>query len=123
MNIKKLNNSVDMLKEYLGDSLLACDIWITGTGQSIAGYNSQPKAAALFEQLTDFMKKALANSGFPALENYYLLDLNADSMAIILIFDKYQWGMLIGKQKAQLGLILNVILPNVKEEFLEATRG
>ncbi len=34
MNIKKLNNSVDMLKEYLGDSLMACDIWITGTGQS-----------------------------------------------------------------------------------------
>jgi hypothetical protein len=59
MNIKKLNNSVEMLKEYLGDSLLACDIWMTNTGQSIAGYNTQPKATALFEQVTSFLKKAL----------------------------------------------------------------
>jgi hypothetical protein len=123
MNIKKLNSSVEMLKEYLGDSLMASDIWITGTGQSIAGHNTQPKATALFEQVTDFMKKALANSGFPSIDKYYMLDLEGDAMAIILVFDKYQWGMLVNKKKVQMGLLLNVIVPNITEEFLEATRG
>jgi len=123
MNIKKLNNSVEMLKEYLGDSLVACDIWMTNTGQSIAGYNTQPKATALFEQVTTFLKKALGGAGFPSLEKYYLLDCEADSMILVLQFEKYQWGMLVTKSKVQLGLLLNVIIPNVTEEFLEATKS
>lgn len=123
MNIKKLNNSVEMLKEYLGDALLACDIWITGTGQSIAGYNTQPKATALFEQVTGYLKKALSNSGFPGLDKYYILDCDADSLIMVLHFEKYQWGMLVSKSKVQLGLLLNVIVPNVTEEFLEASKG
>lgn len=123
MNIKKLNNSVEMLKEYLGDSLLACDIWMTNTGQSIAGYNTQPKATALFEQVTAFLKKALGGAGFPPLEKYYLLDCEGDSMILVLQFEKYQWGMLVNKSKVQMGLLLNVIIPNVTEEFLEATKS
>jgi hypothetical protein len=123
MNIKKLNNSVEMLKEYLGDSLLACDIWMTNTGQSIAGYNTQPKATALFEQVTAFLKKALTGAGFPPLEKYYMLDCEGDSLILVLQFEKYQWGMLVAKSKIQLGLLLNVIIPNVTEEFLEATKS
>lgn len=123
MNIKKLNNSVEMLKEYLGDSLLAYDIWMTNTGQSIAGYNTQPKATALFEQVTSFLKKALTGAGFPPLEKYYMLDCEGDSLILVLQFEKYQWGMLVAKSKIQLGLLLNVIIPNVTEEFLEATKS
>jgi len=123
MNIKKLNYSVEMLKEQLGDALMACDIWMTGTGQSIAGFNTQPKATALFEQVTDFLKKALANSGFPPVDKYYLLDLSNDATVLVLQFDKYQWGMLVNKSKIQMGLLLNIIIPNVTEEFMEATKG
>ncbi|MBL7790280.1 MAG: hypothetical protein JNL75_10670 [Chitinophagales bacterium] len=123
MNIKRLNNSVEMLKEYLGDSLVACDIWMTNTGQSIAGYNTQPKATALFEQVTSFLKKALMGAGFPPLEKYYMLDCEGDSMILVLQFEKYQWGMLVAKSKIQLGLLLNVIIPNVSEEFLEAIKS
>lgn len=123
MNIKKLNNSVEMLKEYLGDSLVACDIWMTNTGQSIAGYNTQPKATALFEQVTAFLKKALSGAGFPPLEKYYMLDCEGDSMILVLQFEKYQWGMLVTKSKVQLGLLLNVIVPNVSQEFLEAMKS
>lgn len=123
MNIKKLNNSVDMLKEYLGDSLIACDIWMTNTGQSIAGYNTQPKATALFEQVTTFLKKALNGAGFPPLDKYYMLDCAGDSMILVLQFEKFQWGILFTKSKVQLGLLLNVIVPNITEEFLEAVEG
>jgi hypothetical protein len=123
MNIKKLNNSVDMLKEYLGDSLLACDIWMTNTGQSIAGYNTQPKAADLLEQVTSFINKSLIGVGFPKLEKYYLMDCEGDSLILVLQFEKYQWAILVSKSKTQLGLLLNVIIPNVSEEFLEAVNS
>jgi len=123
MNIKKLNNSVEMLKEYLGDSLLACDIWMTNTGQSIAGYNTQPKATALFEQVTAYLKKALIEAGFPPLGKYYMLDCEGDNMILVLQFEKYQWGMLVARNNIQLGLLLNVIIPNISEEFMQAVNG
>ncbi len=111
-----------MLKEYLGDSLLACDIWMTNTGQSIAGYNAQPKATDLFEQATSFLNKSLNEAGFPRLGKYYLMDCEGDSLILVLQFGKYQWAILVSKSKTKLGLLLNVIVPNVSEEFLEAVK-
>lgn len=122
MDVKKLNKAVDVLKEDLGESLIGCDIWPTGTGQSIAGYNSQPKATALFEQVTEYMKKTLSGAGFPGLNKYYMLDLEADSLVIVLQFEKHQWGILVNEQKVQLGLLLNIAIPNAREAFEEALK-
>lgn len=122
MDVKKLNKAVDVLKEDLGESLIGCDIWPTGTGQSIAGYNSQPKATALFEQVTEYMKKTLSGAGFPGLNKYYMLDLEADSLVIVLQFEKHQWGILVNGQKVQLGLLLNIAIPNAREAFEEALK-
>ncbi|MCD4792309.1 MAG: hypothetical protein K8R54_03685 [Bacteroidales bacterium] len=122
MDVKKLKNSIEILKEDLGDSLVAADIWPTGTGQSIAGFNSQPKATALFEQVTEFMNKTLTGSGFPGLDKFYMLDLQADSLVIVLQFEGYQWGMLVNSTKVQLGLLLNVAIPKAREAFLEALK-
>ena len=43
MNVKKLNDSIEGLKEDLGKGLIAADIWPTGSGQSVAGFNSHQK--------------------------------------------------------------------------------
>jgi hypothetical protein len=123
MNIKKLNNAVNVLKEDLGEALIACDIWPTGTGQSIAGYNPQPKATALFEQVTEYITKRLSGAGFPGLNKYYLIDLEADSMVIVLEFEKHQWGILLNTKKVQLGLLLNVVVPDVRAVFEDALKG
>ena len=123
MDVKKLKHSIEVLKEDLGDALVASDIWPTGTGQSIAGFNSQPKATALFEQVTEFMNKTLTGAGFPGLDKYYMLDLHADSLVIVLQFEGYQWGLLVNSTKVQLGLLLNVAIPKAREAFLEATKS
>ena len=122
MDVKKLKNSIEVLKEDLGDALVATDIWPTGTGQSIAGHNTQPKATALFEQVTEYMNKTLTGSGFPGLDKYYMLDLEADSLVIVLQFKGYQWGMLVNSTKVQLGLLLNVAIPKAREAFLDAAK-
>jgi hypothetical protein len=124
MNVKKLKSSVEVLKEDLDGALLACDIWPTGTGQSIAGYNVQPKATALFEKVTEFIDKTLKGSGFPGLNKYYMLNMEGNTLVIVLQFKEegYQWGMLVDETKVQLGLLLNIAIPNAREAFIEAIK-
>ena len=122
MNVNKVKESIEILKSDLGDGLVAVDVWQTGTGQSIAGYNPQPKATALFEQVTASMNKTLTGSGFPGLNKFYMLDLQGDSLVIVLQFEKHQMGMLVNTTKVQLGLLLNIAIPNVREAFLNATK-
>jgi hypothetical protein len=123
MNVQKLNKSIEILKEDLGDALLATDIFGSADGQGIAGYNPQPKASALFSQVTAFMVKSLDNSGFAKLGKYYLLDLAGNKVVICIILGDYQWGMLVDTNKAQLGLLLNVVMPKVIDAFEDAITG
>lgn len=119
MNIQKLNESVDVLKEGMRSSLLSTDIWTVEDGQSIAGFNQQPEATALFNRITEDMNEALKGSGFPALGKYYLLDLVDGNKVLIIPMGSYQWGILVDSQ-AQLGLLLNVVLPKIIDSFEEA---
>jgi len=121
MNVKKLKKSIEVLKEDLDGALIATDIWPTGTGQSIADYNSNPQATALFERVTDYIKKSLTGAGFPNLNKYYMLDLEGGALVLVLQFETgYQWGMLVDGTKVQLGLLLNIAIPNARKAFLEA---
>ncbi|MDM8539747.1 response regulator [Desulfococcaceae bacterium HSG9] len=120
MNVQKLNQAVEMMKKDLGDGLLATDIFMVADGVSIAAYNPQPKATALFNQLTTYIAETLRDSGFPSLGKYYLLDLVDDQMVIILPMGEYRWGILIDSSKIQLGLMLNIVIPKIIDAFEDA---
>ena len=125
MDVKKLNEAVDYLKDQLGKGLIHTDVWATADGQSLAGYNPQPKAVALFSQVTQQMADALSQSeeDYVELGRYYLIDLIGDHMVIVLYLGDYQWGILFDKKKVQLGLLLNVIVPKIIDIFEEAITG
>lgn len=74
MNVKKLNLSLEILKEDLGDALIASVIWSSSDGQFLASINPQPKAAALFNQVSISITKTLTDFGFPGLNDYYLFN-------------------------------------------------
>lgn len=120
MNVQKLNKSIETLKENLGGALLATDIWGTADMQSIAGFNPQPAATALFGQLINATNRALRESGFPILGKYILFDLVDGKMVAVIPMGDYAWGMLIDGKKAQLGLLLNVALPKAIAAFEDA---
>lgn len=120
MNIKKLRQAIDILKDNLGDALLATDIYSSNDGQSLAGFNSNPRACALFNRITNFLSDALEGSGFPVLGKYYIVDLSGGHMVIVIPLGEYQWGMLVKSDKAPLGLLLNVVLPKSTKAFEEA---
>lgn len=120
MNVKQINALVKEVQEDLGDALLSTDIWTTADGTVIAGFNSNPKAAALMNQVGQELIKALTGSKFPSLEDYYILDLQDGKMMLSLFFGDYQWGMLLDTEKVQLGLLLNVVTPKAIVGFKEA---
>jgi CheY-like chemotaxis protein len=125
MDISKLNQAVEYLKSQLGDALLATDVWGTEDGQALAAHNSQPKAVALFNQLTQYMANTLSESEeeFVELGRYYLIDLIGDNMVIVIYLGDFQWGILFNKKKGKLGLLLNVIIPKIIDIFEEAMTG
>lgn len=125
MDVKKLNEAVDYLKDQLGKGLMHTDVWATADGQSLAGYNPQPKAVALFSKVTQQLADALSQSeeDFVELGRYYLIDLIGDHMVIILYLGDYQWGILFDKKIVQMGLLLNVIVPKIIDIFEEAITG
>ena len=122
MNVRKLNEAVEVLKEDLGDGLIACNIFTVQEGLSVAGYNSQPKASALFNQVTSNLIKILKAANFPGLGKYYIVDLEDNNMAIILPLGEYRWGILVDTQKVQLGLLVSIAIPNCIESFEEASK-
>jgi len=123
MNVEKLNAAIELLKSDIGDALIAANIFGSADGQTIAAYNSQPKGAALFSQLTAYLVKALKDSDFPMLGRYYMVDLVGDKMAITISLGDYQWGMILDMKKVQLGLLLNIVMPKIIDAFEEAMAG
>jgi len=120
MNVSKLNRSVDTLKENLGGALLATDIWANIDMQSLAGWNTQPAATALFGQITLSISQALEGSGFPAIGKYLIFDLVDGKLIVIIPMGEFAWGMLVDGKKTQLGLLLNVALPKAIAAFEDA---
>ena len=117
MNVKQLNEIIKEVKEDLGDALLSTDIWTAADGQTIAGYNSNPKVAALMNRVGQQFVDAISGAKMHALDKYYILDLNDKKMIICLTFPDYWWGMLLDTEKVQLGLLLNVVVPKAMEGF------
>ncbi len=120
MNVQKLNHSIDTLKENLGGGLLATDIFGAVDLQSIAGFNSNPAACALFGQIINSTNRALKESGFPILGKYCLFDLVDGKMVVLIPMGDFIWGMLIDGKKSQLGLLLNIALPKAIAAFEDA---
>ncbi|NOZ36296.1 MAG: hypothetical protein GXO80_13490 [Chlorobi bacterium] len=122
MNIKEFNNAIETLKDNLGKGLTACDIRMTGTGQSIAGFNTDTKLTAVLEQVTGYISKMLKDADLPGLQDYYLMDFDDDSLVIVLIMDKYQWSVLINKKEINLGFLLNVAIPDAHKALIKVLK-
>ena len=120
MDVKKLDEVFKNLKKELGDALYATDIWSTADGQILAGLNPQPAAAALFNRITAMVNDALKGSKFPQLNRFYLLHLEGGNTSAAIQFGDYQLGILVDTKQVQLGLLLNVYIPNLIDAVNEA---
>jgi hypothetical protein len=113
MDKDNLSGLIENVKFELGESLIACDIWERGVGISIAGYNSQPTATALFDHVTEYLDKTLMDSDFDLLSEYYILKLKNNSIVLILLFKKYTFGFLLDGSKINMNYIFTNLVDKI----------
>jgi hypothetical protein len=114
MNVQALEAAVESLKNTLRDGLIAVDIWDSKIGMSLAGFNGQPVAVALFTKLTEDLMSTIATSGFPQLSRYYLLDLEGGHTVVVIKHaGDIMQGLMIDTKRANIGILLSVCIPDM----------
>jgi len=117
VDIQQMNSAIGKVERELGNALISTDVWKVADGQTMVGYNSQPLACALFNQITSYIDEALEQGEYPKIDQYYILDLKEGKMVLIIPFGEYIWEMLIDSQKVRLGVLLNTTIPQMIESF------
>jgi hypothetical protein len=115
IDTKALELAVQDLRNILRDGLVATDIWDRTDGLSLAGYNQQPVAVALFTRITSELESSLVDSNFPPLARYYLLDMAGNHTACVINHGPLLQGMLVDNKRANLGILISVAIPRMLE--------
>lgn len=127
MNLKVVNQLLAEVEDGLMGGLAATDVFSKASGMSVAGVRSSPKACALFNLLCERITETIKRSGLPVPDYLAetMLRLGDDGVIMIVVVDineKYRWGMAVDCSKAQLGILVSVVLPDIKPRLREALR-
>jgi hypothetical protein len=120
IDTKILDSAVTDLRNVLRDGLIATDIWDRIAGLSLAGFNQQPVAVALFTRITTELESSLTDSQFPPLARYYLLDMEGNHTVAVVNHGALLQGILVDNKRANLGILISVAIPRMLETIARA---
>ena len=120
IDTKILDSAVQDLRNVLRDGLIATDIWDRTAGLSLAGFNQQPVAVALFTRITTELESSLTDSNFPPLGRYYLLDMEGNHTVAVVNHTTLLQGILVDNKRANLGILISVAIPRMLETIARA---
>jgi len=121
MDIQKLNECLEHLKQDLGEGLIASSIIAMSDFDALAATErSSPMTASIFGEVTNVIQDALSKESYPPLGKFYYMDLAESKGLIFIPLGDYQWGISIDTRKCKLGLLLNFILPSMISNFEDA---
>lgn len=120
IDTKLLDLAVQDLRSVLRDGLIATDIWDRGDGLSLAGFNQQPVAVALFTRITIELESSLTDSNFPPLARYYLLDMEGNHTVVVINHGNLLQGVLVDNKRANLGILISVAIPRMLDAIAKA---
>jgi len=120
IDTKILDTAVQDLRNVLRDGLVATDIWERSAGLSLAGFNQQPVAVALFTRITTELESSLTDSNFPPLARYYLLDMEGNHTVAVVNHGALLQGILVDNKRANLGILISVAIPRMLETIARA---
>lgn len=112
-----LNRAVQKVRADLLGGLIAIDIADRQTGLSVASYNSQPTATALFAKVTRDLTRTLADAGYSPIRRYYMVELEDDRLVVVLRHgDAFQTCLLLDSNQIRLGWALGMVVPQLLED-------
>jgi hypothetical protein len=113
LNAAGLKRVVQLAQDGIGDALLSADLFSSADGTSYVGVNSRPAVCALVNQVTERMLWAFDKGGLPPLGRYYTAELAGSRMLLVAPCGSLQLVLVVDTARVQLGLLLNVVLPEV----------
>jgi hypothetical protein len=123
LNAAALKRVIDIARDGVGEALISADVYSKDDGTSYVGVNSMPAACALFNQVTGRIGSSLDKSGLPALGRYYMAELADAKLMLVAPCGPCQLNLIVDSSRVQLGLLLNVILPEVLSALEEVGGG
>ena len=123
VELSQLDSAVSELQAQLCDGLVAADILDLTSGISLAGFNANPAATAMFPLMADQINKMLEGIAYPELNRFFLLDLHSDhSLVVVRSGDDLLATLLIDNTKTTLGVLLGVAIPRALANIDAARR-
>ncbi len=118
-----LKRVVQLAKDGLGDALLSADLFSSADGTSYVGVNSRPAVCALVNQVTERLNRAFDKGGLPPLGRYYMAELDGSGLLLVAPCGDLQLVLVVDTGRVQLGLLINVVLPEVLAALEEVSPG
>jgi hypothetical protein len=113
LNAAGLKRVMQIAQDGIGDALVSADLFSSADGTSYVGVNSRPAACALVNQVTERITWAFDKGGLPPLGRYYMAELEGSRMLLVAPCGGLQLSLVVDTSRVQLGLLLNVVLPEV----------
>lgn len=121
MDYYHLDKAIEHLKKDLGEALLSSNIWNKDACLSMASYNSNDNYAALLGNVLNEMEQTLTELGLPTFGNYQIIELDMDTLILILNFEgEFFWGNIIDKNKITIGLLFLIVIPKALKYLSES---
>ncbi len=122
MNANKFKIGIRELKDILKDGLLSTVIFDKDSEEIMAEYHYIKDSVKVYNSvinktLNTFRKNKLSN-----IDKYMLLHLEDNQILIILPISKYRWIILIDNNKVKLGVLLNIIIPRLRDKFQDINK-
>jgi len=127
MNVKEVQETLADMEDTMLGGLAAIDVFSKTSGVSVAGLRSSPRACALFNIIVDRIADTIKKSGLPVADHVEqtLLRLGDDGQVMLVVVDlsdKYRMGMALDCSRAQLGVVVSVVLPEAIPRMRAALR-
>jgi hypothetical protein len=122
IRIDQFQECIDFALEELGDNLISTDIFTEEGLPVVEGYNSNPRAVALFSQISDTLRKTVRNSNFKDLGKFYVVSLENNVLDIVILNEKFQWKLIVDTTGMQLGYLFSIFLPEAIKKFEETVK-
>ena len=120
MKIAAVNACIAEVRRNLGEALITTNIVGLQDGQAIARHNSDAKLEAIVAQITTFLRDVLKNTEIRKMGEYYFIHLDNNTAGVFITFDEYVWTVIIDTTKTSMGMMLNVYMPDMIEQFKAA---
>jgi hypothetical protein len=105
------------LKDNLDDGLIATSLCNQEDGIAIAEYNSSLDATLAYNDIVNYTIKKFRDHNVPNINKYMIFNLENDKTLIIIPLDIYRWTILVDDNKIKLGVLLKIVIPQVREKF------